>query len=142
MVFSDTKIAGHVFVYGSLMFEPVWERVVDGHYQSIPAILKDHERLAIHGALFPGVRVRAGAQVQGKVWMNVTVQDLHRLNHFESDFYDLTPAIVDINDGSQLPVSFYLMNQSWHHLLDPRPWDARVFEADHLQAFIASSLGA
>lgn len=142
MVPGNTNIAGHVFVYGSLMFEPVWERVVDGHYQSVSAILKDHERLAIHGALFPGVRARTGAQVQGKVWMNVTVEDLHRLNHFESDFYDLTQATVDVTDGSQLPVSFYLVNQSWHHILDSRPWDERVFEKDHLQAFIASSLGA
>lgn len=77
----------HVFTYGSLMFAPVWQRVVRGNYRSSTAILGNHARHAVPGVGYPGVIARDGVSVEGVLYFDVAEEDLARLDAFEGSEY-------------------------------------------------------
>jgi gamma-glutamylcyclotransferase (GGCT)/AIG2-like uncharacterized protein YtfP len=80
-------MASHVFTYGSLMFAPVWQRVVGGAYRSAPAWLDGYARHALADDAYPGMIEAAGSRVDGLVYFDVTDADLARLDAFEGDEY-------------------------------------------------------
>ena len=80
-----------VFTYGSLMFAPVWQRVVRGHHRSIEATLFGYNRFAVAGEAYPGILAHSesahDAQVTGLVYLGVDADDLLRLDRFEGEDY-------------------------------------------------------
>ena len=76
-----------VFTYGSLMFDPVWSRVVAGSYERCEAILQGYDRKAVRGETYPVLMPSSAlSQVQGVVYCNVSSADLARLDHFEGEY--------------------------------------------------------
>ena len=45
----------HIFTYGSLMFDGVWSKVVDGIYEKVGARLYGYQRRKIRGEIYPTV---------------------------------------------------------------------------------------
>ena len=60
-------MSAHVFTYGSLMYAPVWERVVVGRYQAAQASAAGFRRHAVRGETYPGVVSAAGGLVLGRL---------------------------------------------------------------------------
>ena len=86
---------GNVFTYGSLMFEEVWRAVVAGSYRSQAATLHDHRRYAIAGLSYPAIVAMPGERVAGLLYLDVSMDDLARLDAFEGDEYrrDALPVL-------------------------------------------------
>lgn len=121
-----------VFTYGSLMFAPVWERVVGGRYRSLPARLHDYVRLAVRGASYPGIVEREGAQVDGLLYLDVDPADLDRLDAFEGSEYARRDLVVSLPDGSQNTAAAYvylLPAKLDEHEWDPARFDCAAFLA-------------
>lgn len=97
----------HVFTYGSLMFAPVWERVVQGRYRSLPAQLQGYVRLVVRGVSYPGIVEREGAKVDGLLYLDVVAADLDRLDRFEGSEYARRDLVVSLPDGSQTTAAAY-----------------------------------
>ena len=57
-----------IFTYGSLMFAPVWQRIVSGHYASCPAILTDYQRLAVKNEEYPVAIPAMGHHIEGVLY--------------------------------------------------------------------------
>lgn len=89
----------HVFTYGSLMFDAVWSRVVQGRYASIEGSIEGHGRFAIDGEDYPGMVPRADARVAGVLYLDVDDVDLTRLDQFEGDDYRREVVTVTASDG-------------------------------------------
>lgn len=81
-------MARHVFTYGSLMFAPVWQRVVAGTYRSAVASLSGHVRFALKDDIYPGMLAQPGGIVQGVVYFDVRSADLQALDRFEGAQYE------------------------------------------------------
>lgn len=126
----------HVFAYGSLMFEAVWQRVVQGRPAARPARLHGFERLAVRSEAFPAIVERADASVDGVLYLAVDEDDLRRLDAFEGADYErrtLPVRLLD-GDGSGLLAEAYVWRDPAR--LETSPWDVRRFERDGLAVFL------
>ena len=122
----------HVFTYGSLMFAPVWERVVGGRYRSIAATLTGYERLAITGETYPGIVEATSGTVAGVLYHDVSDADLQALDDFEGIDYRRCSIAVATPDGMSMPAQTYV------YLLPLRlathDWDPAVFPLERFMA--------
>ncbi|MBN9426983.1 MAG: gamma-glutamylcyclotransferase [Burkholderiales bacterium] len=128
----------HVFTYGSLMFDPVWAHVVRGRYASRAGEISGFRRYAVRDVTYPGVVERAGAQVAGRLYLDVDDEDLQRLDRFEGAQY--RRIVVDVatrgSDGQpeRLPAGLYLFLPT-ERLLDG-DWDPQRFEREDMGRFL------
>jgi gamma-glutamylcyclotransferase (GGCT)/AIG2-like uncharacterized protein YtfP len=130
----------HVFTYGSLMFAPVWERVVRGRYKNSLAQLDGHSRHALVGETYPGVRIHAASQVRGRIYFDVDAADVARLDDFEGDNYDRLIAPVTLESGESVNAGFYLYKGPL--AFTSQDWDPQWFEREGMAVFLATFCAA
>ena len=135
---SSDSPALHVLSYGSLMFDPVWQRVVEGRYASVEAKASGLTRQGVRGEKYPGVFRDAGGAVEGRLHLNVSVADLARIDAFEGEDYQrvttkvtvLSAASDEVADapkkGEVVEAEVYLFLPVT--LLSGEPWDVEAFE--------------
>lgn len=135
----------HVFTYGSLMFAPVWRRVVSGDYRSTPALLTGYRRHRVRGAAYPAlVAVDPGAEppapaLPGVLYLAVDPADLQALDAFEGADYRRIRVEVSVAASAGMPgrlpadVYLYLAGDR----IEPGDWDPGDFERDRLEPFLA-----
>ncbi|MCR2747600.1 gamma-glutamylcyclotransferase family protein [Limnobacter parvus] len=130
----------HVFVYGSLMYLPVWGQVVKGVYPCLNAIAKGFQRHAVPGETYPAMIENTAAQVQGLVWLNVLPEDLQSLDKFEGPEYQRREIEVVLNtSGESMMASTYIwLNPD---VLNDELWSVSRFEAEGMQTFLNNHVG-
>ena len=127
----------HLFVYGSLMFEPVWRRLVCGTYAHRPARLHGFTRRRIRNDVYPVIfRSHGGEWVDGKVYLHVSPKDLKRLDFFEGEFYDRQSHPVVVADCEVIAADAYVLRDEYLHLTDNVAWDPHWFAREGLAAFL------
>lgn len=121
-------MAIHVFTYGSLMFAPVWQRVVQGRYRQAAARVDDFARLAIVGETYPGMVARDGSSVAGVLYFDIGQSDLAALDAFEGTEYRRAPvrAVLDGGDAIEAQAYLYLLPQK----LSALPWRPEAFRME------------
>ena len=122
----------HVFTYGSLMFAPVWTRVVTGRYRDICGTLDGHRRFAVRDQDYPGIIEADGARVDGVLYLDVDGADLVRLDRFEGDEYRRGAVTVACADGVLREAETYLYLP--HDRLRDVPWEPGAFALDRFLA--------
>jgi gamma-glutamylcyclotransferase (GGCT)/AIG2-like uncharacterized protein YtfP len=130
----------HVFVYGSLMYLPVWGQVVKGVYPCLNAVAKGFQRHAVPGETYPAMVRNTQAQVQGLMWLNVRTDDILSLDLFEGPEYVREPIEVFLNTtGDTVTAQTYL----WRNpdVLTGELWNVSQFEAEGMQAFLERHVG-
>lgn len=131
----------HVFVYGSLMYLPVWSQVVQGVYACENAVAMGFQRHAVPNETYPGMVRNPAAQVQGIVWLDVSPQDLQRLDAFEGVEYQRETIEINLNkNGSSIQAGTYLWRDP--ATLSETLWSVASFESDGMQAFLNKHVGA
>ncbi len=125
-------MTSNVFTYGSLMFDEVWSRVVEGRYRAVDGKLRDHARHAVDGQDYPGMVHRPGASVDGIVWCDVGAADLERLDRFEGADYRRDTVPVACSDGMTRLCGAYVY-LSEERLAD-RPWLPEAFAMERFLA--------
>jgi len=121
----------NIFTYGSLMFAPVWQRVVRGACRREEAMLAGHARFAISGETYPGMVRQPGASVSGMLYREVGAEDVAALDVFEGSAYRRVPVLVRLASGAELAAEtyLYLLPQN----LSKSPWLPEEFR---LQRFL------
>jgi len=126
----------NVFTYGSLMFEPVWKRVVRQRYASREARLDGYVRRKVRGEEYPAVVPAAGCAVTGLVYFNVNPADLQRLDRFEGRWYHRRRESLLINDGSRIRGWVYVFREAFRDRLQVEDWDPSEFSRRGLHRFL------
>ena len=130
----------HVFVYGSLMYLPVWGQVVKGVYPCMNAVAKGFQRHAVPGETYPAMVRNEQAQVQGLVWLNVKSEDVHNLDLFEGTEYAREQIEVVLNStGETLKAETYIWRRP--EVLTEALWNVSRFEAEGMQVFLSRHVG-
>ena len=130
----------NVFTYGSLMFAPVWERVVRGRYRHAKAVLERHARFALVDDTYPGMVSAADGSVSGVVYFDVDGPDLAALDHFEGNEYRRTDVQLRLHDDTPLAAQTYLFEALGR--LSDQPWDPERFAMDRfLDSYCRDKLG-
>ena len=122
----------HVFTYGSLMFAPVWERVVSGRYRGLAAALAGYRRLAIVGETYPGIVEATSDKVAGVLYCDVSDADLQALDDFEGIDYRRSSISVTTSDGMVMPAQTYVYILPLR--LATHDWDPAAFPLERFMA--------
>ena len=131
----------NIFVYGSLMFDDVWNRVVQHRYEKQPAVLQRYKRLSVKGKTYPGLVKSFNSKVEGVVYFDITAQDIRRLDKFEGKYYRKMPVKVLCANGYKVSARAYVFNRRYRRLLGTSKWDPAQFQVHHLHKFIARYQG-
>jgi gamma-glutamylcyclotransferase (GGCT)/AIG2-like uncharacterized protein YtfP len=133
----------NVFTYGSLMFEPVWSRLVRGSYGKKAARLHGFTRRRIRGDVYPVVfRSQDEDWVDGIVYLDVSDEDLLHLDSFEGEIYARQSHWVAVEGADEgIVADAYVLKESYAHMRDDREWDPSWFARHGLPAFIGHYKG-
>lgn len=127
----------HLFTYGSLMFDAVWQRVVTGYYENHPATLSGFVRKCVKNEPYPVVfRENTGNSIDGVLYLNIMPKDLALLDEFEGEYYVREPITVHLPDGSSLAAEVYMLKDQFRHIATDHDWDAEMFERYGLHTFL------
>lgn len=127
----------NVFTYGSLMFEPVWTRVVQGRYRSTAARLFGYVRKKVREEEYPAVvPAEAEAEVHGVLYLNVALYDLQRLDRFEGPRYRRRQTALILPDGGRSPGFVYVFREKYRDQLDSEEWDPQEFSRTGIYKFL------
>jgi gamma-glutamylcyclotransferase (GGCT)/AIG2-like uncharacterized protein YtfP len=122
----------HVFTYGSLMFPPIWQRIVLGSYRSARATVHGHVRRAVRGQTYPGMIGQPGSSVCGLVYFDVDADDIARLDAFEGLEYRRDTLDAALEDGGMISAAAYIyIDRSG---LSDAPWEPDQFRVERFIA--------
>jgi gamma-glutamylcyclotransferase (GGCT)/AIG2-like uncharacterized protein YtfP len=127
----------NIFVYGVLIFDDLWNRIVQRHYEKQTAVLPGYQRLTVKGECYPGLVKTFNGCVEGMIYFGVTAQDIKRLDKFEGKYYRKKPVRVLCKNGYAVNAKAYVLNRRYRRILSNSPWDPVQFQAHHLHKYIA-----
>lgn len=129
----------HLFTYGSLMFEDVWNRLVRGHYLSQQATLHGFARRSIKQDEYP-VIFHADEQVEGVVYYDISEEDMRILDAFEGEYYERQDVELIVKDAP-VRACVYVLKEAYFDLIDPKPWSEALFATEGIKRFLANYKG-
>jgi gamma-glutamylcyclotransferase (GGCT)/AIG2-like uncharacterized protein YtfP len=100
-----------------------------------PAVLRDHARRAVRGAVYPGVLPKPGASVEGLLWSGIVASAMCRLDAFEGALYERRSLRVETPEGAA-DAEVYVVRRARRSLLADEDWDLARFEARELAAYL------
>ena len=132
----------HVFTYGTLMFTPVWSKVVTGTYRSACAWLPGYQRRRILGEVYPALVPAAdAAAVEGRLYFDIGAADLQRLDQFEGQYYQRQAATCRLEGDTTAKAQVYVFRSKYRHLVDTGEWDMQQFTDNGLEEFLSHYQG-
>lgn len=132
----------NIFTYGSLMFDPVWSRVVKGHYTSLPATLHGYQRLAVKNEEYPvAIPATQHSSITGVLYLGVSLTDIERLDDFEGEYYLRLPTPVITDTGHTRLAETYILKPSCRHIAETFAWNVEHFRTSGIERFIARYQG-
>ena len=130
----------NLFVYGSLMYDEVWNQIVLGCHEKIKAEIVGYKRLKIKNANYPGL-VKGTGTVQGFVWLNVSQSNIKKLDLFEGEYYKRVEDIATDINNKKIIVNFYLIQDLYLSILEDIEWDENEFQKNGLDNFLKKYVG-
>jgi gamma-glutamylcyclotransferase (GGCT)/AIG2-like uncharacterized protein YtfP len=130
----------NIFLYGSLMYEVVWSRVVKGHYAAFPSLIRGWRRFCVVGEDYPAA-VPGNGLIEGIVRVDVSPADITALDRFEGEEYSRVSCTAETLSLEKLDAWVYRFNDAYYHRLSDREWNQSEFEKSGLTRFITSYTG-
>lgn len=133
----------NIFTYGSLMFQPVWSRVVGGDYRVMRGTVYGVRRKCVKGETYPCL-IMTGSdhdRVDGLVYFDVGPDDCRRLDQFEGEYYYRALVMCELADKRVVDAHTYLFRKEFEYLVENNNWDAGGFEAGGIYSFLKGYKG-
>jgi len=130
----------NLFVYGSLMYEQVWRRLVTRKFLQKAARLSGYRRLRIKNEDYPAL-VKGIGTVFGNLWLDVDDENLRRLDRFEAACYQRVPGVVIDESGAEIAVEYFEIKESHRSIVEEVEWNEREFERKGLSRFVKNYAG-
>ena len=126
----------HIFTYGSLMFEEVWNSLVLGQYTSAPAFLEGYARRCVKNKEYPVV-FEANESVNGILYYDVEPYDVERLDAFEGEYYERKTILLN----NCIDAHVYVLKKEYYEIIDDKPWDEEAFAKEGIKRFCETYKG-
>lgn len=125
-----------LFVYGSLIFAPVWQNLVTQDYPSLPAFLPRYSRRKILLDNYPvAYPDNSSSGFLGKLYCGMNSRDLQRLDSFEGEIYERVECEVFTAKG-RISAQVYRPKITYQILISHVPWTPRLFEVCLMKGFL------
>jgi hypothetical protein len=120
------------------MFTEVFEAVVGIAVEKQTCMLPGYERLKLNGQVYPGIREKRHASVEGALYRGLSQSQLHRLDQYEGDEYLRELVMVRDHNHRYFPAWVYVLQPKYNNLLSQETWDAAEFEKLYLHDYLAN----
>ena len=131
----------HIFTYGTLMVTDVFRTVTGKTYQKQKAVLEGYSRFRLAGKHYPGIVKTADDRVEGIVYLNITENDMAKLDEFEGDLYAREEVAVKLENGGRINATAYIVKKGHENCLSNEPWNLDEFIIHHLNDFLENDPG-
>ena len=127
----------NIFVYGTLMFEPVWRQVTGCFHKSQKAILAGYERKSVKGQVYPVlIPSIKPVKLDGLVYFDINEEVLYKLDYFEGEVYSREKIKVKISGGKDINAQTYVLKTEYYRIIDDNIWDPLRFKREHMVLFL------
>ena len=126
----------HIFTYGSLMFEEVWNQLVSGKYSHAPALLEGYARRCVKQEEYP-VIFEANESVKGVLYYDVEPCDIEKLDAFEGEYYERKSVFLNNCVDAQV----YVLKKEYFEIIEEKPWDEEAFKNEGIKRFCENYKG-
>ncbi len=130
-----------MFVYGTLMFDAVWDALIRNRYSKIDATLEGYARLCVRGEGYPGLMACDGKSVNGVLVQGMSVADVQLLDRFEGDDYRRKQVTVTCAGGRARDAQTYVFRNEKSFKLSESEWRVEDFGREGLEKFMADYRG-
>ena len=131
-----------MFVYGTLMFPEVWERVVQTKSWGRPGVLNDYRRFKVNIrdiGNYPAIVPEKGATVTGLVMYDLTEEQVTQADHFEGVAAPSQPyfreQLTIVLDDETVQANAYVAGPGLMEYLGG-PWDPIAFRQNELEHYL------
>lgn len=128
----------NLFVYGSLMFDEVWDKIISSRHRKVPAQLHGFARYSVAGETYPGLRKETNNKVDGLLVYGLNKKDIAALDRFEGHYYQRQRVTVTVAETGEINCETYLFKSSYLRLLSNQTWSADAFREKHLKKFLVN----
>ena len=126
----------NLFAYGTLVFEPIFLRVVGKNYPFQPAYLKDYIAYCVQDELYPGLVYQPGGITTGKLYVGLNYNDFELLSAYEGDEYTLEEIELRIGfDAKPAQAYTYVYAGKYFEHLTSNVFSLKQFEACSLSQY-------
>ena len=126
----------NTFVYGSLMFDAVWDALIRNGYRKQAARLDGYTRLCVKDEVYPGLVASDTGSVEGVLVEGVSKADILLLDRFEGEYYVRKPVTVITRGGESWSAETYVFNEAFRFLLSDAEWSAEEFGEYGIRKFM------
>lgn len=123
-----------LFVYGTLLFPEIIEKLSGKNFETVPAFIRGFIRKRIVGCDYPVVIQNLNSEVKGLLVRNVDEQSMQLLTFYEGDEYEKMETDVWIENEKTTAFVFVWKNNSKD--LEENDWDENEFRQKHLKAYL------
>lgn len=127
----------NTFVYGSLMFDAVWDKLIRRRYRKQWARLDGYTRLRVTGEVYPGLVASDTGSVDGVVIEGVSNDDIFLLDRFEGEYYSRQPVTVVTRNNEPYEAQTYVFREEFAFLLSDCEWSAEEFGECGIREFLS-----
>ena len=112
----------NLFVYGTLLYPELWQRLVKRHYRHARAQLAGYRRPTVKGERYPALVPCRGGSVVGRLYFALHPDDMRRLDRYEGHHYRRQQVEVLLDDGRSVKATTYLFKKRYRTRLSSREW--------------------
>jgi len=127
-----------LFVYGTLRFPEIVERLCGRRLTGERAVLPGHRCRLVAGERFPAVLPDPGEATPGLLYRQIDERLLTRLDDYEGAWYQRLLRRVEPCSGPPEEAWVYLLAPAHAHRLSDQPWDPGCFRRRHLAGFLTA----
>lgn len=133
-----------VFIYGTLQFACVRDRILDRRRRSVacevlePATLDGFAAWCVRGAPYPVLRPDPQARARGMLWRGLGAGELATLDDYEGELYRRDRLGVRTCSALE-PAWVWRLATGREDALGDSAWDRGAFAHEDLEAFVRSA---
>ncbi len=124
----------HLFVYGSLLFPELVEKLTGKYFVSVPAVLDGYKRFTVKGCDYPAIIHNKKSNVEGRLILNVDNMSLKILTFFEGDEYEKETVWVLTGTKKMEALAFIWRNDLLY--LEDFDWNKDSFRESSLSLYL------
>ena len=131
----------NIFIYGSLMFDRVWDVLIRCAYSKTAARLYGYRRLCVKNEDYPGLIEYRHAHVDGVLVCSVMPPDIIVLDRFEGEYYCRKKVKVVSANGEEIDAETYVFREEYRGLLTKTEWSLDHFRRHGIDRFVDEYAG-
>ncbi|MBN2636088.1 MAG: gamma-glutamylcyclotransferase [Prolixibacteraceae bacterium] len=129
-----------LFVYGTLCFSEITEKLTGKHFKTECAVLKGYRRRRVAGADYPAIVVDSQSEVDGIILKDVDKRSMEIISFYEGEDYSIERLKVTIN-SQLIEVNVFVWNSAISELQN-EDWDGEYFMKNSFSVYIKEIIPA